>query len=209
MQNTSRRVRTRAQTRTVAATKAFHSLPDNVWRTHIYPHLSPREQASLSRASKQRHNNVRKLNQFRLDAATAKAINAAATKLMYTFTRGIAAAQKARREHNHNWYFEKKTDVGGHFPTMYFVTEMTLPSDTWFVVFFFWGPVEEGVPNVPRPQALIKFTATKARGRKILMKSPEWWPDNSQRPFDKAMKSLSARILNHAIKLYNQRPVLS
>lgn len=222
MQN-SLRVRTRAQKRIATGMRQpFHKLPSNVWQTHVYPHLGARNLASLSRASKERRGNARNQMSRMLESTRLKdrAVEAAATKLMFALTHGMATWDKRRTDPDADMPLSKAVDLSATIPTLSYWFDWwnpAFPGSGACNVFMLWGPVVRDLIGLEIPRAGLKLRFPKVRiaGRKLRIK---WAPTEMfdhgrirkpERPFDKAMQSLALRILGRAVKMYNQHPVIS
>jgi len=197
--------------------RSFHSLPNNVWRSQVYPHLGARNLASLSRASKQRHTNVSNYGRFRSMESTSRIVDAAATKLMFALTRGMATWDRMRRHPNPDEHqvLSRRVNLSAIIPTLSYSFDWWNPAQPRSAkcnVFMHWGP---SVPNRPRAGFRVVFPYATIRGRKLRIKWPpaKMFDHNVLRKpvsaFDKAIHALALRIMKRAVQLYNERPVVS
>ena len=190
-------MRTRRQTRLAEGRRSFHSLPNNIWRTHIHPQLSAHDVLGLSLTSRQRRHNTRNNPQVQDAEAYADVINL----LVSLFKQNIAKVQQGIQV--------PYTRL--HLPTRVPMEVSVSTTREQMIFWVYWGDY-----HFSRKAILnLRWTQPRTPGRKFLLKWPPYRTSANLKDDWTTTSNLNRRnvffikhVFKNAVARYNQHPVL-
>ena len=168
--------------------RAFEMLPENVVRTHIHPHLSPRNLVSLAAVSKRHAPNAQKHPRVRF----TKVIHDAATRV-YPVLRDYVSA--AARQPGAN-----------HLPSRYVNPTRDMPIT--FAMKFVQGHLALGALLKGSDIEVHDILRMPTNGPTVSLRHVSLTPTDPRAPQTADVKGLvylAGRVLNKAIDMYNSR----